>query len=69
LEIDLAVSARLFPQLPTAALRVAESGIESPQQLKELHARGAHAALVGTSLMRAPDPGVALANLLAGDVD
>jgi indole-3-glycerol phosphate synthase len=69
LEIDLAVSSQLFPQLPTAALRVAESGIDSPQQLKEMRARGAHAALVGTSLMRAPDPGVSLANLLAVDVD
>ena len=64
LSIDLNVSARLFPLLPKVEIKVAESGIESRDQLSEMKSRGANAVLVGTSLMRADDPGKALRELL-----
>jgi indole-3-glycerol phosphate synthase len=65
LSIDLDVSARLFPLLPRGEIKVAESGIESREQLAEMKSRGANAVLVGTSLMRADDPGKALRELLS----
>jgi indole-3-glycerol phosphate synthase len=43
---------------------VAESGIKTHADLMRLHQHGIHAALVGESLMREPDPGAALRALL-----
>jgi indole-3-glycerol phosphate synthase len=42
---------------------VSESGIGSPEQLRELERQGVAAVLVGETLMRAPDPRRALAAL------
>ena len=64
LRVDLDISQRLFPLLPQQVVRVAESGIENAAQLALMRTRGADAVLVGTSLMRAPSPGDALAKLL-----
>jgi indole-3-glycerol phosphate synthase len=47
-------------------VRVAESGISSSEDLVRLRAAGFDAFLVGESLMRHPDPGAALADLLEG---
>jgi indole-3-glycerol phosphate synthase len=66
LEIDLSVSAQLFPLLPSGAIRIAESGIESSVQLSAMRERGADGVLVGTSLMREPSPGAALRGLVCG---
>jgi pyridoxal biosynthesis lyase PdxS len=46
-------------------VRVTESGIASPEDLARLRAAGFDAFLIGESLMRQPDPGAALAALLA----
>jgi phosphoribosylanthranilate isomerase len=43
---------------------VAESGIHTRAQAAAAELAGANAVLVGSSLMRAPDPGAALADLL-----
>jgi len=45
---------------------VAESGISTPEDLARLGSAGFDAFLIGESLMRQPDPGAALAALLAG---
>lgn len=65
-EVDLAVSERLAPALVEAGcFVVAESGIYTPADVKRLKKSGASAILVGESLMRQRDPGVAARELLA----
>jgi len=59
--IDLGTVERLLPRVPETAVRVAESGIHGEEQLRRVRAAGADAALVGTALMRADDPGGQLA--------
>lgn len=50
--------------MPAAALRVAESGIRSLDDMLRLKQAGYGAFLVGESLMREADPGAALSGLL-----
>jgi indole-3-glycerol phosphate synthase len=64
-ETDLAVTERLAPLVPEGAIVVAESGIFEPAHLARLERAGASAFLVGESLMREVDPGLALRRLLA----
>ncbi len=52
--------------LPEAVVRVAESGIGSRADVDRLRGAGYQAFLVGESLMRAAEPGLALRELLAG---
>lgn len=63
--MDLELSARLRPLAPAGAIFVGESGLKTPADVARVHAAGCDAILVGESLMRAPDPGAALAELLA----
>ncbi len=58
--VDLGTVERLLPRVPTGTLRVAESGLAGPGDLRRVRAAGADAALVGTALMRAADPAAAL---------
>ena len=62
-ETDLAVTERLAPQVPGDALIVAESGIFSHEEIRRLEGVGVHAFLVGESLMREADVGLALRRL------
>ena len=55
---------RLASKLPKNAVRVAESGISSAAEMRELAAAGYQAFLIGESLMRAESPGVALRELI-----
>jgi indole-3-glycerol phosphate synthase len=61
---DLGVTERLARRVPQGALVVAESGIFGPEDVARLQRAGASAFLVGESLMREPDPGLALRRLL-----
>jgi len=63
--VDFALSARLRGSIPPGALAVAESGVRSPADIAELRRAGFDAALVGESLMRAPDRRRFLGELLA----
>ena len=63
-EIDLARTEELLPRIPDHFLRVAESGLSTIEDLRRVRRAGADAALVGTSLMRAADPGQLLAEWL-----
>jgi len=47
---------------------VSESGLHSAADLQRVAAAGARAVLIGESLVKQPDPGVALAQLLQGAV-
>jgi indole-3-glycerol phosphate synthase len=64
-EVTLDTSFRLVERMPAAVVRVAESGISTPEDLARLRAAGFSAFLIGESLMRQADPGCALAALLA----
>jgi len=62
---SLETTERLARFIPSGALLVAESGIHTPADVRRMVAAGAHAVLVGEAFMAAPDPGVALRELLA----
>ena len=51
-------------QLPSDCVKVAESGIKTPDNINYISQIGYDAALVGTSLMKTNSPGIALAELL-----
>ena len=65
-EVRLDTSLELAERIPHGVVRVAESGIASPADLLRLRAAGFDAFLIGESLMRQPNPGAALAELLSG---
>ena len=67
-DVRLETSFELVTRIPHDVVRVTESGISSPEQITRLRAAGFDAFLIGESLMRQPDPGVALASLLANPV-
>ena len=67
LEVDLAVTERLAPLIPADRLVVAESGIGGRADVDRL-AGHADAFLVGSSLMRSPNPGRAARSLAFGRV-
>jgi len=56
---------RLAEMLEDTSVLVAESGIRTPDDLRRLREHGIHIALVGEHLMRQPDPGLALRELLS----
>jgi len=64
---DLATTERLAPRVPAGVVLVAESGILRNEDVRRLEAAGAHACLVGESLMREPDVGAALRRLRGRD--
>lgn len=53
---DLSLSENLIPHFPKNVVAVSESGIATAADAARVKAAGAHAVLVGESLMRAPDP-------------
>lgn len=53
---DLGLSERLIPLFPKNVIAVSESGIATAADAARVRAAGAHAVLVGESLMRAADP-------------
>jgi indole-3-glycerol phosphate synthase len=67
-EVTLDTSFGLVEHIPAGVVRVAESGISTPEDLARLRAVGFSAFLIGESLMRQADPGRALAGLLAGSL-
>jgi indole-3-glycerol phosphate synthase len=55
LEVDLATTFSLLPELPAGVLAVAESGFRTRAELERLADAGVDAVLIGEALMRAPD--------------
>ncbi len=58
------VVARLVPRIPKDRTIIAESGLQSPEDLRRLRQLGVHAALIGEALMVAPDPAAKVRELL-----
>jgi indole-3-glycerol phosphate synthase len=63
-EVKLETTERLAALVPRHCVRVAESGIATRREVERLAAGGVDAILVGTHLMRQPDPGQALTALI-----
>ena len=63
--IDRAAQLELVAAVPSDRVVIAESGIESRAQGAAAELAGADAILVGSTLMRAPDPAAKLAELLS----
>jgi len=62
--VSLDTAIDLAESIPSHVLKIAESGIEKGDDVRELHAAGYQAFLVGETLMRAEDPGKKLQQLL-----
>jgi indole-3-glycerol phosphate synthase len=65
LEVDRAVFARVAPLVPAGILTIAESGVRGPHDVLDFARAGAHAVLVGESLVTGRDPRAAVADLVA----
>jgi indole-3-glycerol phosphate synthase len=65
LEVDRATFARLAPRVPAGIVRVAESGVRGPHDVLDYARSGAHAVLVGESLVTGKNPRSAVADLVA----
>ena len=63
-EVDLHHAIRLRSQIPSDCLLVGESGITTSADVTLLASAGIDAILVGESLMRQPDIGAAITQLL-----
>ncbi len=57
LQMDMTTAQRLLPLIPKNGMTVVvESGITKPEEAARFHKLGAHAVLIGETLMRDPDP-------------
>jgi len=65
-DVSPETSLALVDQIPASVVRVTESGIATPEDIARLRKAGFDAFLIGESLMRQPNPGDALAELLKG---
>jgi indole-3-glycerol phosphate synthase len=63
--VDLATSERLSILMPEGAIRVAESGIRTREDVQRLRRAGFHGFLVGESLLRQNDRAAAVRRLLS----
>ena len=63
--VDLRTTIELATACPPDRLLVSESGILRPADIARLRAAGVDVYLIGEAFMRAPDPGQALAELIA----
>jgi indole-3-glycerol phosphate synthase len=54
-EVDLNNAIRLRAMVPEKICFVAESGIRTPEDIRQLQAAGVNAVLIGETLMRSPD--------------
>ncbi|MDR3347714.1 MAG: indole-3-glycerol phosphate synthase TrpC [Helicobacteraceae bacterium] len=64
-EMDMTLSERLIPLIPSGKIIVAESGLRSHEQLKHLSALGVDAFLIGEHFMRQDDITLAVERILS----
>jgi len=62
-EVDRDRAERLAALIPGDVVKVAESGVDDPAQVRALAAAGYQAILVGEALVTSPDPGAAIRRL------
>lgn len=65
LQVDLAASRVIAERIPKGVVGVSESGLKSREDLQAMTALGYRAFLMGERFMVDPDPGAALAGLIA----
>jgi indole-3-glycerol phosphate synthase len=65
LTVDPGVFERVAPAIPEGIVRIAESGVKSPQDLLAYAAAGADAVLVGEALVTQADPAAAVQDLVS----
>ena len=63
-ETSLEISAALIAKIPSTSIAIAESAIKTVDDIRTLKQAGARGFLIGETLMRAPQPGQALKELL-----
>ena len=64
-EVSLQTTLDLLAAVPAGKTVITESGIRDCADVATMRAAGVHGFLVGETFMRAPDPGVALAELFS----
>ena len=69
METDLGHTFRMAEMVEDKRVLVSESGIKSADDLRKLRQHGINIALVGESLLRKPDPGAALRELISKKAD
>jgi indole-3-glycerol phosphate synthase len=62
--VDLTTTEKLSRLVPPGMPVICESGIDNVEQIRRVEAWGVHVFLIGESLMRAPEPGKKLKELL-----
>lgn len=65
--VSLDTTLDLLPRVPADRLLITESGIQTRADVQRMRSAGVHGFLVGEAFMRAPDPGVAMAQLFGPD--
>lgn len=61
--VDISITEKLAPLIPSRVTLVAESGLSGAAEIVSMKQAGAHGVLIGSHLMRQPDPGKALSDL------
>ncbi|MGI4846973.1 MAG: indole-3-glycerol phosphate synthase TrpC [Janthinobacterium lividum] len=64
-ETSLQTTLELLGDIPADKLVITESGIASPDDVRQMRAANVHGFLIGETFMRADDPGLELARLFA----
>jgi len=64
-DVSLQATLDLLPEVPADRILVTESGIHTRADVQFMREAGVNAFLVGEAFMRAPEPGLALAELFA----
>ena len=65
-QLDPTLSDKLVPRIPAGKTIVVESGIQTSADIKRIRKLGAHAVLIGETLMIAPSPAAKIGELFAG---
>ncbi len=66
--VDIQVSERLIPQIPSGKVIVAESGLKTHEDIIRLKKAGANAVLIGETFLREEDVGKKVKELMQGEV-
>lgn len=64
---DPAITAELIAKIPEGIVKIGESGLKTHEDLLKVKSAGADGFLIGTTLMRAQDPGAKLKELISND--
>lgn len=65
LEVNMGVFDQVVDVIPSGIVRVAESGVNSPQDVLNYARSGAHAVLMGEVLVTSGDPGATIRDMVA----